>query len=104
MTENIRGFLQVVSAIGVVIVLGAVVSFIFYNLKKRDLFGGYIGGFVIGIIGALIGGFLLNHITVKVLNFLMNVANVNVIAGFLGAYIALFIMNRLNHDKERKKF
>jgi len=95
-------------AIAIILAIGAAVAFIFYNVRKRDLFGGYIGGLVVGVIGALVGGFLLDYlfydITVQLLEFFSRGAGVNVIAGFIGAYAALYIMNRLNHNKERKKY
>lgn len=95
-------------SIAIILVIGAAVGWIFYYYKMRDLFGGYIGGFVVGVIGALIGAFILDKllydITVKILGFLARDAGVNVIAGFAGGYIAVFIMNRLNHNKERKKY
>lgn len=108
MSEGIRNFLITLKAIGIILALGVFVSFIFYTLKKRDLFGGFIGGMIIGVIGALIGCFILdylfNDIAVKIMVFLSRDAGLNVIAGFIGAYIALFIMNKLNHDRERKKY
>ena len=95
-------------AIAIILGIGAVVAFIFYNLKKRDLFGGFIGGMVVGVIGALIGAFILDFIfydiMVKVMEFLSRGAGIDIIAGFIGAYAALYIMNSLNHDKERKKY
>ena len=63
MSAEFNDFLQAIIAILIVIAIGALVSFIFYSLKRRDLFGGYIGGAVIGIIGALVGGYILNDIT-----------------------------------------
>lgn len=108
MSEGLRSFLIVVKAIVIYISLGAFVAFVFYNLKKRDLFGGYIGGLVVGVIGALIGGLILDRlfydILVVILDYLSRGAGVNIIAGFLGAWFALYIMNRLNHDRERKKY
>jgi uncharacterized membrane protein YeaQ/YmgE (transglycosylase-associated protein family) len=108
MSEELRSFLLMLKAIAIYLSLGALVAFIFYNIKRRDLFAGYIGGLVVGVIGALIGGFILDKlfydISVKVLEFLSRGAGVNIIAGFLGAYAALYIMNRLNHNKERKKY
>lgn len=108
MSEEMRSFILMLKAVAIYLALGAVVSFIFYNLKKRDLFAGYIGGLVVGVIGALIGGFMLDKlfygISVKVLEFLSRGAGVNIIAGFIGAYAALAVMNRLNHNKERKKY
>ena len=108
MSPELRSFLLLIKAIAIIIALGAFVSFIFYSLKRKDLFGGYIGGLVVGVVGALIGGYVLDYlfydITVIVLEFLSRGAGVNIIAGFIGAYGALAIMNRLNHNKERKKY
>ena len=106
--EGLVGFLNVVKAIAIFLGLGAIVSFIFYTLKRRDLFGGYIGGLVVGFIGAIIGGYVLDYLfynfTAMILEFLSRGIGVNVIAGFIGAYAALFIMDKLNHDRQRKKF
>jgi len=108
MMEGLLGFLNVLKAIAIFLALGALVSFIFYSLRRRDLFGGYIGGLVVGFIGAIIGGYLLDYlfynISVILLEFLSRGIGVNVIAGFIGAYVALYIMNKLNHNKERKKY
>ncbi|HNX24889.1 MAG TPA: hypothetical protein PKG60_12650 [Spirochaetota bacterium] len=108
MSEGFLSFLRVVKAIVLYIGLGALVAFIFYNLKKRDLFGGYIGGLVVGVIGALIGGLVLDSLfydkIVTILDFLSRGAGVNLIAGFIGAYAALYVMNRLNHNRERRKY
>ena len=62
MSEGFLSFLRVVKAIVLYVGLGALVAFIFYNLRKRDLFGGYIGGLVVGVIGALIGGLVLDSL------------------------------------------
>ncbi|MBN1532546.1 MAG: hypothetical protein JXA20_07790 [Spirochaetes bacterium] len=108
MSEGLRTFINVVKAVAIYLSLGALVSYIFYSLKRRDLFGGFIGGAVVGVVGALIGGFILDYIFYDivsvVLEFLSRGAGVDIIAGFIGAYIALFIMNKLNHDRERKKY
>ena len=108
MTPEIRDFLLMLKAIAIILAIGALGAFIFYSIKKKDLFGGYIGVVVVGVIGALIGGFILDYlfydVAVRVLEFLSRGAGVNIIAGFIGAYAALFIMNKLNHDKERKKY
>ena len=66
--EGFWDFLVLLQSIAIILVIGAVVAWFFYYWKMRDLFGGYIGGFVVGVI------------------------------------IAVFIMNRLNHNKERKKY
>ena len=106
--DGFMELLKVLRAIGIFLVIGAAVSGIFHYWKRRDLFGGFIGGFVVGVLGALIGAFILDKllydITVKILAFLARDAGVNIIAGLAGGYIAVFIMNRLNHNKERKKY
>jgi uncharacterized membrane protein YeaQ/YmgE (transglycosylase-associated protein family) len=88
--------------------IGAAVAAIFYYIKRRDLFGGFIGGFLVAFIGALIGCFILDmlfyDIAVKILEFLTKTAGVDIIAGFIGAYISLVIMNKLNKNKERTKY
>jgi uncharacterized membrane protein YeaQ/YmgE (transglycosylase-associated protein family) len=108
MAEGLWGFLNVVKAVLIFLALGALVAFIFYYMRRRDLFGGYIGGVVVGFIGAIIGGYVLDYlfynISVVVLEFLSRGIGVNVIAGLIGAYAALYMMNRLNHDRERKKY
>lgn len=108
MSDETIDFLMKVLAIAIYLGLGAAVSWIFYSFKRRDLFGGFIGGFVVGVIGALIGGFILDRllldITISVLEFLVYETGVNIIAGFIGAFVAVYIMNRLGHDKERNKY
>ena len=108
MSEKMILFLMRILALAVIIGLGALASWIFFYFKKRDLFGGFIGGMVVGVIGALIGAFIIDKllldITVRVLKFLVYDLQIDIIAGFLGAFCAVYIMNKLNHDKTRKKF
>lgn len=108
MSEELLAFLMKLLAIAIYLAIGAIVSWVFYFMKRRDLFGGYIGGFAVGIVGALIGGFILDKlfldIAIKILSFLVYDTGVNIIAGLIGAYIAVYIMNRLGHNKERKKY
>jgi len=104
MLTGVKDLFQVVIAISIVVSLGAIISFFYYNIKKRDLFGGFIGGMVIGVIGALIGGFLFNDIILFLFDFLAKNQYFNAISGFLGAFLAVYIMNKLNHNKERKKY
>jgi uncharacterized membrane protein YeaQ/YmgE (transglycosylase-associated protein family) len=108
MSDEILNILMKILAVAIYLLLGAFVSWIYYFLKKRDLFAGYIGGLVVGVIGALIGGFILDKlfldISIKILNFLVYETGVNIIAGLIGGYLAVYIMNRLGHNKERKKY
>lgn len=108
MSDELIFFLKKMLVLVIILGIGAIVSWIFYYIKKRDLFGGFVGGMVVGVLGALIGAFVLDalllDITKKVLHFLVEEAGVDIIAGFIGAYVAVYIMNRLNHDKARKKY
>ncbi len=108
MLEAGSGILKQLISIIVLVVLGAFISWIYYNLRKKDLFGGFIGGMVVGVIGAIVGAFLIDklytdYISVA-LKLINDIAGINIIAGLLGAFLAVFIMNKLNHDKDRKKY
>lgn len=108
MSDKVVLFLWKVLALAIIIGLGALVSWIYYYIKRRDLFGGFIGGMVVGVIGAIIGAYILDTLLLgiveRILKFLVYDLQVDVIAGFIGAFAALFIMNKLNHDKTRKKY
>jgi len=102
------GFLSVLLIIAIYLLIAAVVTSIFYHLKRRSLFAGYIGGFVIAIIGVVIGEYVLARFFMEpakvVLSFLVEGTGVNIITGFLGAYGAVYLMNKLNNNKERTKY
>jgi uncharacterized membrane protein YeaQ/YmgE (transglycosylase-associated protein family) len=104
MSEEVLSFLMRIVAFLVLIGIGAGVSWFFYHFKNRDLLGGFIGGLVVGVIGALVGAFLLYLPLEWIIDFLQVRLGINTIAGFIGAFVAVYVMNRLNHNKERKKF
>lgn len=108
MLEVVKKILMTLLSISIYVALGALASWLFYYLKKRELFAGFLGGLVIGAIGALIGGFVLDkfllNLVIKLLTFLVeNPANVNIITSFIGGYFAVWLMARLI-NKERKKY
>lgn len=108
MSPNFPSFLKVIIVLLIIIAIGAAVAAFFYYVKRRDLFGGFIGAFVVAFIGTLIGCFIIDilfyDIAVKALEFLTKTVGVNIVAGIIGAYTALVIMNKLNKDKERTKY
>lgn len=108
MKEKIFELLHKLLVIAIIIGIGALISWIFYHLKRKDLFGGFIGGMVVGVIGALIGAFLLDPILVWVVDLLVVrlslKAGVNIVAALLCGFFAVFIMNKLNHDRDRTKY
>ena len=86
--------------------MGAGLSWFFYYVRKKDLLGGFIGGLIVGIMGAILGS-LGGKVLKWAIDFLQNgmlFSHVNVISGLLGGYIALYIFNRINHDKNRRDF
>ena len=101
-------FLIWLMRIAIFLLLAAGVTSIFYHLKRRALFGGYIGGLIIAIIGVVIGEFVLGRLAteyiVRFFSFLIQLTGVNIITGFLGAYGAVYLLNKLNHNKERTKY
>ncbi|HEY1406891.1 MAG TPA: hypothetical protein VF857_09800 [Spirochaetota bacterium] len=108
MSDKVIDFFRKILEFAIIIGIGALAWWFFYTVRRRDLFGGYIGGMVVGVVGALVGALvidkLLLDITIRVLRFLAIDAGVDIIAGVIGAYAAISIMNRLNHDKTRKKY
>jgi uncharacterized membrane protein YeaQ/YmgE (transglycosylase-associated protein family) len=91
------------------IAVSAVVAWYYYFYLKKDLLGKFWGAILVASIGALIIFAILQNILRDVIMWLMSpkigstqLSNVNLIAVFIGAYLALFIMNRINHDRERR--
>ncbi len=87
------------------IMVSAILSWFFYYWRRRDILGGYVGGLIVGLFGSIIGTFLLGNFlqtTVDILQKGLKISNVNLLASFIGGYTALYIFNKINHDKERR--
>ena len=97
-------FLRIVIDLLIYIIIGAVMASYFYHWKRKDLFGGYIGGLVVGFIGAIVGGLSLSSLFKFILFYLSKDNSVNILSGLVGAFVILYTMNRLNHNRERKKY
>ncbi|MCB1322696.1 MAG: hypothetical protein KDK34_20720, partial [Leptospiraceae bacterium] len=67
--------------------------------------------FVIGTIGAVLLDFALSTFFIDVVNWLMKprigndqyVTRINLIAAFIGAALFVYILNHINHDRERRR-
>ena len=82
--------------------LGLFLSWIFYYIKRKDLLGGFAGGLVIGMIGSVLGVLVLSDIVKKIIDIMQSmIGNVDVLTGLLTGYLALFIYNKINHDRTR---
>lgn len=88
----------------------AIIAWYYYFYLRKDLLGGFWGALVVACLGALIVLALAQNFIRDVIMWLMSpkigstqLSHVNLIAVLLGAFYALYIMNRINHNKERKR-
>ena len=84
------------------ILIGLVMSWLFYFYKKKYLLGGFFGGAIIALLGGVLGNLFANYFK-SVIDFLMNgmyISDLNFIATIFSAYLFLSIYNKLSHDKE----
>ncbi|EPG73956.1 hypothetical protein LEP1GSC050_2667 [Leptospira broomii serovar Hurstbridge str. 5399] len=81
----------------------------FYFYKRKDLLGGFWVAFLVALLGSLIILSIFQDIIRDIVFWLISpkvgiyqLSNVNLIAVLIGGYLALYIMNRINHNKERR--
>lgn len=91
---------------------GAVAAWYFYHRRRRELLGGFWGGAAIGTLGAILIHMVTNQEgwLIEFLNWLMKpkkwgdvtLIKVNLISAIAGAFLFVYILNRINHDRERR--
>ncbi len=91
---------------------GGLAAYFYYVRWRRDMLGGFWGAAVIATIGAVLIvklATIFDHWFYRLVVFLMQpkwsdttIFRVNLIAAAAGAFIFLYILNRINHDKERR--
>ncbi len=87
----------------VLIGIAAIISWYFYYFKKKEILGGFIGGMVVAVLGAIIFDLLFTFDFMKeLMKFLTETSRVHIPAAFLGAFLALYILNKINHDQDRR--
>ncbi|HRP68418.1 MAG TPA: hypothetical protein PLY93_02710 [Turneriella sp.] len=99
--------MQYVLDLLVYVVLGAVLSWFFYYLKRLDIFGGFLGGALVAVIGAILGAFLLQVPLKFLIDALQNgfyISNVNVIAALIGGVASLWLLSKINNGRKRKDY
>lgn len=93
------------------ILAGMVASWYYFSRKRRELLGGFWGGTVIGTFGAVmismitgIDGWFIELVTWLMKPKLGNdlIFRVNLIAAVIGSFVFVYILNRINHDRERR--
>lgn len=88
---------------GILLAIAAIVSWYFYYYRRRELLGRFIGGMVVAVLGAIIFDLLFTFPFMKVvMEFLTTRTYVHIPAAFLGAYLAVYVLNKINHDQERR--
>ncbi len=87
----------------------ALVAWYYYYYLRKDLLGKFWGAMLVSAIGALIVFAIFQNPIREIVMWLMSpklgstqLSNVNLIAIFLGGFVALYFMNRINHNKERR--
>lgn len=91
----------------VYIALGAAISWFFFYLRRLDLFGGFLGGAVVALIGAILGGFLLRgplKIVIDALQDGLYVSNVHLIAALTGGVVSVLLLSKINNGRKRKEY
>lgn len=93
------------------ILAGMAASWFYFAKKRRELLGGFWGGTVIGTIGAVMISMLtaINGWFIELVTWLMKpkfgsdlIFRVNLIAAVAGSFIFVYILNRINHNRERR--
>ncbi len=87
----------------------AACAWYFYYYKRKDLLGKFWGASFVAGLGALIVFATLQTYIRDAIMWLMSpkigstqLSNINLVAILMGGYLALYAMNRINHNKERR--
>ena len=89
---------------------GGLASWYYYHRKRKELLGGFWGGAAVGVLGAIIITFVSHTWFIELLNWMMHPKKifggiqlrVNLLTAGAGAFLFVYIMNRINHDKVRR--
>ena len=99
---------DIVIDVFVFIFFSLMISSFFYHYKRRAIPGKFWGGVFFSGIGSLIILGLFQNYIHKAVMWLMSPRigeiqiNLNLISIFLGGYLTLFIINKLNYNRERR--
>jgi len=93
------------------ILAGMTASWYYYSRKRKALLGGFWGGAVIGMIGAVIIHMLtgIEGWFIEMVTWLMKpkfgsdlIFRVNLISAAIGSALFVYILNQINHDRNRR--
>ncbi len=104
-------FLENFLALLIYVVCGVAAAYYYYHVKRRELLGGFWGASVIGLVGAVVVGMItsIDAWFNRLVSWLMIPkfgdsfqVPVNLIAAVIGGLVFVAILNRINHNKERR--
>ncbi|MEM7182248.1 MAG: hypothetical protein AAF518_15140 [Spirochaetota bacterium] len=88
--------------------IASLISWYFYYYLQKDIFGKFLGGAIIAAAGSVLFVIIQTPIRQIIMWFVspklgtMQLSRVNIIAAILGAYLSLYIFNRINRNRTRK--
>lgn len=103
--------LMILLDIAVYAAIAAIAAWFYYYYQRRDLLGGFWGALAIALIGAVLVTWIsnFNDWFVNLVYWLMRpkfgtdlLVRVNLIAAAIGAFLFVYILNRINQNKERR--
>lgn len=98
-----ESFFKFIVKYAVLLAIGAGVSWYFYYFKRRDIFGKFIGGLIVAILGAIIFDLVFTLQFMKTFSeFLTTKTYVHIPGALIGGFLAVYILNKINHDQERQ--
>lgn len=109
--ESIARFLQWVAEFVVYGLSGLAAAYYFYHYRRKDLPGGFWGASVVAVVGAVLVSMLtgIEYWFTRLISWLMQprlddilLVRVNIIAAVLGAFLFVYILNRINQDRGRR--
>ncbi len=98
-----EAFFKFIIKYAVLVAIAAAVSWYFYYFRRKDIFGKFAGGMVVAILGAIIFDLIFTlHFMKEILDFLTTRTYVHIPGAFLGGFLALYVLNKINHDQDRR--
>jgi len=91
----------------VYLALAAAISWFFFFFRRLDLFGGFVGGAIVALIGSILGAFVFGRYLSEIIKFLqngLNISNVNIIAALLGGTVSVIMLSKINNGRRRKDY
>lgn len=109
--ESIAWILRWVAEFVVYGLSGLAAAYYFFHYRRKDLPGGFWGAAVVAIVGAVLVSMLtgIEYWFTRLVSWLMQprlddmlLVRVNIIAAVLGAFLFVYILNRINQDRGRR--